>query len=144
MTLFKLRIVLSSCFLYSTRQLSEENANLQVYVEKESSEKKRLSRTNEELLWRLQTGELSPRMSPTQSPLHRPASSPASPSRQQPFPRWVSNSLPFLLRFSHSFFTVTHVSHFWFWLDGTEDALTPLTPWMVVITLSVSSCRCQC
>ncbi|KTG45589.1 hypothetical protein cypCar_00006894, partial [Cyprinus carpio] len=73
--------------LAMSRQLSEENANLQVYVEKESNEKKRLSRTNEELMWRLQTGELSPRMSPTQSPLHRPASSPASPSRQQPFPR---------------------------------------------------------
>ncbi|XP_026138589.1 microtubule-associated tumor suppressor candidate 2 [Carassius auratus] len=73
--------------LAMSRQLSEENANLQVYVEKESTEKKRLSRTNEELLWRLQTGELSPRMSPTQSPLHRPASSPSSPSRQQPFPR---------------------------------------------------------
>lgn len=71
------------------RQLSEENANLQVYVEKESNEKKRLSRNNEELMWRLQTGELSPRMSPTQSPLHRPASSPASPSRMQTFPRWV-------------------------------------------------------
>ncbi|XP_067306268.1 microtubule-associated tumor suppressor candidate 2 [Pseudorasbora parva] len=73
--------------LAMSRQLSEENANLQVYVEKESNEKKRLSRTNEELMWRLQTGELSPRMSPTQSPLHRPASSPGSPSRQQPFPR---------------------------------------------------------
>ncbi|XP_026119064.1 microtubule-associated tumor suppressor candidate 2 homolog [Carassius auratus] len=73
--------------LAMSRQLSEENANLQVYVEKESNEKKRLSRTNEELMWRLQTGELSPRMSPTQSPLHRSASSPASPSRQQPFPR---------------------------------------------------------
>ncbi|XP_043114343.1 microtubule-associated tumor suppressor candidate 2 [Puntigrus tetrazona] len=73
--------------LATSRQLSEENANLQVYVEKESNEKKRLSRTNEELLWRLQTGELSPRMSPTQSPLHRPVSSPSSPSRQQPFPR---------------------------------------------------------
>ncbi|KAA0702313.1 Microtubule-associated tumor suppressor candidate 2 -like protein [Triplophysa tibetana] len=67
--------------LAMSRQLSEENANLQVYVEKESNEKKRLSRNNEELMWRLQTGELSPRMSPTQSPLHRPASSPASPSR---------------------------------------------------------------
>ncbi|XP_051962609.1 microtubule-associated tumor suppressor candidate 2-like [Xyrauchen texanus] len=65
--------------LAMSRQLSEENANLQVYVEKESNEKKRLSRTNEELMWRLQTGE-----SPTQSPLHRPSSSPASPSR--PFP----------------------------------------------------------
>ncbi|XP_073718719.1 microtubule-associated tumor suppressor candidate 2 isoform X2 [Misgurnus anguillicaudatus] len=73
--------------LAMSRQLSEENANLQVYVEKESNEKKRLSRTNEELMWRLQTGELSPRMSPTQSPLHRPASSPPSPSRIQTFPR---------------------------------------------------------
>ncbi|KAG9265008.1 hypothetical protein AMEX_G21361 [Astyanax mexicanus] len=70
----------------ASRQLSEENANLQEYVEKESNEKKRLSRTNEELLWRLQTGELSPRMSPNQSPLHRPASGPASPSHP-PFPR---------------------------------------------------------
>ncbi|XP_067842096.1 microtubule-associated tumor suppressor candidate 2-like isoform X2 [Heptranchias perlo] len=40
-----------------TRQLSEENATLHEYVEKESEEKKRLSRTNEELVWRLQTGE---------------------------------------------------------------------------------------
>uniref|UniRef100_A0A3Q3N8J6 Microtubule associated scaffold protein 2 n=1 Tax=Mastacembelus armatus TaxID=205130 RepID=A0A3Q3N8J6_9TELE len=38
-----------------SRQLSEENANLQESVEKESTEKKRLSRNNEELLWRLQT-----------------------------------------------------------------------------------------
>uniref|UniRef100_A0A8B9LSN4 Microtubule associated scaffold protein 2 n=1 Tax=Astyanax mexicanus TaxID=7994 RepID=A0A8B9LSN4_ASTMX len=38
-----------------SRQLSEENANLQEHVEKESTEKKRLSRNNEELLWRLQT-----------------------------------------------------------------------------------------
>ncbi|KAM7399017.1 hypothetical protein PAMP_018311 [Pampus punctatissimus] len=64
-----------------SRQLSEENANLQVNVEKESNEKKRLSRTNEELLWRLQTGELSPRMSPSSSPIHRPSSGPGSPSR---------------------------------------------------------------
>uniref|UniRef100_A0A3Q3VI73 Uncharacterized protein n=1 Tax=Mola mola TaxID=94237 RepID=A0A3Q3VI73_MOLML len=62
-------------------QLSEENANLQVHVEKESNEKKRLSRTNEELLWRLQTGELSPRMSPSASPIHRPSSEPGSPAR---------------------------------------------------------------
>ncbi|XP_048453877.1 microtubule-associated tumor suppressor candidate 2 [Rhincodon typus] len=40
-----------------TRQLSEENATLHEYVEKESKEMKRLSRTNEELVWRLQTGE---------------------------------------------------------------------------------------
>uniref|UniRef100_A0A8B9EN48 Microtubule associated scaffold protein 2 n=1 Tax=Anser cygnoides TaxID=8845 RepID=A0A8B9EN48_ANSCY len=52
-----------------TRQLSEENANLQEYVEKEVEEKKRLSRTNEELLWKLQGGEA---VSPVKSP---PASS---------------------------------------------------------------------
>lgn len=57
----------------SYRHLSEENANLQVSVEKESNEKKRLSRNNEELLWRLQMGELSPRMSPCASPNHRAA-----------------------------------------------------------------------
>lgn len=66
---------------FLVRQLSEENANLQVNVEKESNEKKRLSRTNEELLWRLQTGELSPRMSPSSSPIHRPPSLPGSPAR---------------------------------------------------------------
>ncbi|XP_076137800.1 microtubule-associated tumor suppressor candidate 2 [Alosa pseudoharengus] len=70
-----------------SRQLSEENANLQEYVEKESNEKKRLSRNNEELLWRLQTGELSPRMSPSGSPIHRAASGSTSPSRVQNFPR---------------------------------------------------------
>ncbi|NXH19959.1 MTUS2 protein, partial [Bucco capensis] len=37
-----------------TRQLSEENANLQEYVEKEMEEKKKLSKTKEELLWKLQ------------------------------------------------------------------------------------------
>ncbi|XP_061733848.1 microtubule-associated tumor suppressor candidate 2 isoform X2 [Nerophis ophidion] len=69
-----------------SRQLSEENANLQVNVEKENTEKKRLSRTNEELLWRLQTGELSPRMSPSCSPVHRPpASGPGSPARPHSF-----------------------------------------------------------
>ncbi|KAG7483629.1 hypothetical protein MATL_G00040420 [Megalops atlanticus] len=73
--------------LVLSRQLSEENANLQEHVEKESNEKKRLSRTNEELLWRLQTGELSPRMSPCSSPLHRASPGPASPSRLQPFPQ---------------------------------------------------------
>ncbi|XP_074427380.1 microtubule-associated tumor suppressor candidate 2-like [Larus michahellis] len=40
-----------------TRQLSEENANLQEYLEKEVEEKKKLSRTNEELLWKLQERE---------------------------------------------------------------------------------------
>ncbi|XP_027854685.1 microtubule-associated tumor suppressor candidate 2 isoform X4 [Xiphophorus couchianus] len=64
-----------------SRQLSEENANLQVHVEMESKEKKRLSRTNEELLWRLQTGELSPHMTPSSSPIHHPASGPGSPAR---------------------------------------------------------------
>ncbi|KAM8903998.1 microtubule-associated tumor suppressor candidate 2 isoform 2-T4 [Spinachia spinachia] len=64
-----------------SRQLSEDNASLQVHVEKESNEKKRLSRNNEELLWRLQTGELSPRMSPSASPIHRPLSGPGSPAR---------------------------------------------------------------
>ncbi|KAM4726251.1 microtubule-associated tumor suppressor candidate 2 homolog [Anableps anableps] len=54
--------------LAMSRQLSEENANLQESVEKESTEKKRLSRNNEELLWLLQT---SPLMSPASSPLHR-------------------------------------------------------------------------
>uniref|UniRef100_A0A8C2UDS1 Microtubule associated scaffold protein 2 n=1 Tax=Coturnix japonica TaxID=93934 RepID=A0A8C2UDS1_COTJA len=53
-----------------TRQLSEENANLQEYVEKEVEEKKRLSRTNEELLWKLQGGDTM--KSPVKSP---PASS---------------------------------------------------------------------
>ncbi|POI27974.1 hypothetical protein CIB84_008273, partial [Bambusicola thoracicus] len=42
-----------------TRQLSEENANLQEYIEKEVEEKKRLSRTNEELLWKLEEETLS-------------------------------------------------------------------------------------
>ncbi|XDV54175.1 hypothetical protein PO909_022528, partial [Leuciscus waleckii] len=51
-----------------SRQLSEENANLQEYVEKETTEKKRLSRNNEELLWLLQT---SPHLSPSSSPIHR-------------------------------------------------------------------------
>lgn len=50
------------------RQLSEDNANLQEYVEKETNEKKRLSRNNEELLWLLQT---SPHLSPSSSPIHR-------------------------------------------------------------------------
>ncbi|KAM9332558.1 uncharacterized protein mtus2a [Pholidichthys leucotaenia] len=60
-----------------SRQLSEENANLQESVEKESTEKKRLSRNNEELLWRLQT---SPLMSPASSPLHRSFSTSPLPS----------------------------------------------------------------
>ncbi|XP_003477459.2 microtubule-associated tumor suppressor candidate 2 isoform X1 [Cavia porcellus] len=72
-----------------TRQLSEENANLQEYVEKETQEKKRLSRTNEELLWKLQTGDpTSPiKLSPT-SPIYRGSSSgPSSPARVSTTPR---------------------------------------------------------
>uniref|UniRef100_A0A8D0NGU9 Microtubule associated scaffold protein 2 n=1 Tax=Sus scrofa TaxID=9823 RepID=A0A8D0NGU9_PIG len=72
-----------------TRQLSEENANLQEYVEKETQEKKRLSRTNEELLWKLQTGDpTSPvKLSPT-SPIYRGSSSgPSSPARVSMTPR---------------------------------------------------------
>uniref|UniRef100_A0A0P6JF31 Microtubule-associated tumor suppressor candidate 2 isoform a n=1 Tax=Heterocephalus glaber TaxID=10181 RepID=A0A0P6JF31_HETGA len=72
-----------------TRQLSEENANLQEYVEKETQEKKRLSRTNEELLWKLQTGDpTSPiKLSPT-SPVYRGSSSgPSSPARVSTMPR---------------------------------------------------------
>ncbi|XP_034540168.1 microtubule-associated tumor suppressor candidate 2 [Notolabrus celidotus] len=63
-----------------SRQLSEENSNLHESVEKESTEKKRLSRNNEELLWRLQT---SPLMSPSSSPLHRSFST--SPVPSSPF-----------------------------------------------------------
>ncbi|KAM3934748.1 microtubule-associated tumor suppressor candidate 2 isoform 2-T2 [Leptodactylus fuscus] len=65
-----------------TRQLSVENANLQESVEKESKEKKRLSRTNEELVWKLQTAEsMSPIKYPS-SPVHRSTSSgPLSPSK---------------------------------------------------------------
>ncbi|XP_036108271.1 microtubule-associated tumor suppressor candidate 2 isoform X1 [Molossus molossus] len=72
-----------------TRQLSEENANLQEYVEKETQEKKRLSRTNEELLWKLQTGDpTSPiKLSPT-SPVYRGSSSgPSSPAKVSATPR---------------------------------------------------------
>uniref|UniRef100_A0A8C5WF07 Microtubule associated scaffold protein 2 n=1 Tax=Leptobrachium leishanense TaxID=445787 RepID=A0A8C5WF07_9ANUR len=59
-----------------TRQLSVENANLYESVEKESKEKKRLSRTNEELVWKLQTAE-------SMSPVHMP-SSPIKPSTSGP------------------------------------------------------------
>uniref|UniRef100_A0A3P9I783 Microtubule associated scaffold protein 2 n=1 Tax=Oryzias latipes TaxID=8090 RepID=A0A3P9I783_ORYLA len=63
--------------LAMSRQLSEENANLQESVEKESTEKKRLSQNNEELLWLLQTRLLTwaggPAMTGRQSgdPSHR-------------------------------------------------------------------------
>ncbi|KAG8147379.1 hypothetical protein E2320_022593, partial [Naja naja] len=73
-----------------TRQLSEENANLQEYVEKESKEKKRLSRTNEELMWKLQTSEpMSPvKLSPT-SPtrIYRSSSGPPTPAKVSTVPR---------------------------------------------------------
>uniref|UniRef100_A0A4W4GK28 Microtubule associated scaffold protein 2 n=1 Tax=Electrophorus electricus TaxID=8005 RepID=A0A4W4GK28_ELEEL len=76
--------------LVMSRQLSEENANLQEYVERESSEKKRLSRDNEELLWRLQTSpHLSPCSSPT-TPTHR--GSPAARSSPARVPN--ANTLP--------------------------------------------------
>ncbi|XP_039376705.1 microtubule-associated tumor suppressor candidate 2 isoform X1 [Mauremys reevesii] len=70
-----------------TRQLSEENANLQEYVEKETKEKKRLSRTNEELLWKLQTAEpMSPvKLSPT--PIYRCSSGPPTPAKVSTVPR---------------------------------------------------------
>uniref|UniRef100_A0A3P9KNE4 Microtubule associated tumor suppressor candidate 2a n=1 Tax=Oryzias latipes TaxID=8090 RepID=A0A3P9KNE4_ORYLA len=61
--------------LAMSRQLSEENANLQESVEKESTEKKRLSQNNEELLWLLQT-------SPLMSPLLTWAGGPAMTGRQ--------------------------------------------------------------
>ncbi|XP_063807808.1 microtubule-associated tumor suppressor candidate 2 [Pseudophryne corroboree] len=65
-----------------TRQLSVENATLHESVEKESKEKKRLSRTNEELVWKLQTAEsMSPIKHPS-SPINRSSSSsPLSPSK---------------------------------------------------------------
>ncbi|XP_069495594.1 microtubule-associated tumor suppressor candidate 2 [Ambystoma mexicanum] len=71
-----------------TRHLSEENANLHESVEKESEEKKRLSRTNEELIWKLQTGEpMSPvRLSPS-STLYPSVSGALSPSKVQAAPR---------------------------------------------------------
>ncbi|NXC47019.1 MTUS2 protein, partial [Penelope pileata] len=59
------------------RQLSEENANLQEHVEKEVQEKKRLSRTNEELLWKLHSGEPA-------SPVKSPSASSASFYRCSP------------------------------------------------------------
>ncbi|MED6286235.1 hypothetical protein CHARACLAT_003803, partial [Characodon lateralis] len=68
--------------LVMSRQLSEKNANLQESVEKESTEKKRLSRNNEELLWLLQT---SPLMSPASSPLHRSSFSTSPVPSSPPF-----------------------------------------------------------
>uniref|UniRef100_A0A3B3UGH7 Microtubule associated scaffold protein 2 n=1 Tax=Poecilia latipinna TaxID=48699 RepID=A0A3B3UGH7_9TELE len=79
-------------------QLTEENANLHESVEKESTEKKRLSRNNEELLWLLQT---SPIMSPASSPLHRSSFS-TSP---------VPSSPPSPVPLVHHLWTA-HLSHF--------------------------------
>ncbi|KYO27404.1 microtubule-associated tumor suppressor candidate 2-like isoform C [Alligator mississippiensis] len=73
-----------------TRQLSEENANLQEHVEKETEEKKRLSRTNEELLWKLQAGDaMSPvKLSPTSpTPIYRCSSGPPTPAKVSTMPR---------------------------------------------------------
>ncbi|XP_025064495.1 microtubule-associated tumor suppressor candidate 2 [Alligator sinensis] len=73
-----------------TRQLSEENANLQEHVEKETEEKKRLSRTNEELLWKLQAGDaMSPvKLSPTSpTPIYRCSSGPPTPAKVSTVPR---------------------------------------------------------
>ncbi|OXB51638.1 hypothetical protein ASZ78_007488, partial [Callipepla squamata] len=67
-----------------TRQLSEENANLQEHVEKEVKEKKRLSRTNEELLWKLMGGDTtSPKRSPSapSTPFYRCSSGSSSPAK---------------------------------------------------------------
>ncbi|XP_018410974.1 PREDICTED: microtubule-associated tumor suppressor candidate 2 [Nanorana parkeri] len=65
-----------------TRQLSVENANLHESVEKESKEKKRLSRTNEELVWKLQSAEsMSPIKHPSSPINHSSSSSSLSPSK---------------------------------------------------------------
>ncbi|XP_075055046.1 microtubule-associated tumor suppressor candidate 2 [Mixophyes fleayi] len=65
-----------------TRQLSVENATLHESVEKESKEKKRLSRTNEELVWKLQSAEsMSPIKNPSSPINHSSSSSPLSPSK---------------------------------------------------------------
>ncbi|XP_053312364.1 microtubule-associated tumor suppressor candidate 2-like isoform X2 [Spea bombifrons] len=64
-----------------TRQLSAENATLHESVEKESKEKNRLSMTNEELVWKLQSTEsMSPTKLPT-SPINRSTSSSMSPAK---------------------------------------------------------------
>ncbi|XP_009863209.1 PREDICTED: microtubule-associated tumor suppressor candidate 2-like, partial [Apaloderma vittatum] len=67
-----------------TRQLSEENANLQEYVEKEMEEKKKLSKTNEELLWKLQEEDaVSPVKLPSTSStsFYRCSSANSSPAK---------------------------------------------------------------
>uniref|UniRef100_A0A7M4F0Q4 Microtubule associated scaffold protein 2 n=1 Tax=Crocodylus porosus TaxID=8502 RepID=A0A7M4F0Q4_CROPO len=73
-----------------TRQLSEENANLQEHVEKETEEKKRLSRTNEELLWKLQAGDAMShvKLSPTSpTPIYCCSSGPPTPVKVSTVPR---------------------------------------------------------
>lgn len=75
---------LTCCPASLSRQLSEENANLQEYVEKEVEEKKKLSRTNEELLWKLQEGDaVSPvKLPPAPStPFYRCSSGNSSPAK---------------------------------------------------------------
>ncbi|KAM8976618.1 microtubule-associated tumor suppressor candidate 2 isoform 2-T2 [Pelodytes ibericus] len=70
-----------------TRQLSAECANLHQSVEKESNEKKRLSRTNEELVWKLQTAEtISPTKLPNSS-INRSASGSSPAAKVSPIPR---------------------------------------------------------
>ncbi|XP_040822115.1 microtubule-associated tumor suppressor 1 isoform X4 [Ochotona curzoniae] len=66
-----------------SRQLSTEQAVLQESLEKESKVNKRLSMENEELLWKLQNGDLcSPKRSPTSSaiPFQSPRNSGSFPS----------------------------------------------------------------
>lgn len=78
------RAFLTCCPASLSRQLSEENANLQEYVEKEVEEKKKLSRTNEELLWKLQEGDaVSPvKLPPAPStPFYRCSSGNSSPAK---------------------------------------------------------------
>lgn len=82
-TIFALEC-LTGCPASLPRQLSEENANLQEYVEKEVEEKKKLSRTNEELLWKLQEGDaVSPvKLPPAPStPFYRCSSGNSSPAK---------------------------------------------------------------
>lgn len=82
-TIFALECLIY-CLASLSRQLSEENANLQEYVEKEVEEKKKLSRTNEELLWKLQEGDaVSPvKLPPAPStPFYRCSSGNSSPAK---------------------------------------------------------------
>lgn len=88
---------LTCCPASLSRQLSEENANLQEYVEKEVEEKKKLSRTNEELLWKLQEGDaVSPvKLPPAPStPFYRCSSGNSSPAKVRTLRRWVGSCVP--------------------------------------------------